>query len=490
MKTLTPILFDVLKKPKIKTYLPIFVIILFSVLLRINIGKYPYTKDEASTLLYIKRGINTFSKEFILSTKRPPFQYHLAQIMHRAGFSLNNEFLIRLPYALAGTTTIIILYLYLLKITDNKTASLFGALIFAFNGLTVALGKIVQYQPFVMLFSSICLYLFYDYYQTKSLKSLLLGSISFTLGFMFHWDIVFIGPIILFYTFKKLNPSHLFLFILSALPLLILYVLPYFKLQQGALADGYLLDRLGLINLKIINDRIKDYNYIIKLYNPFLFSSFFIFSVIFGMLSLSKNRYEYIWYIFTIGIFFLFIKSPGTHVYNALFPLVAGFSISYAVLLNKLRIFRKLFILLPIIILAFMFYQSYLIFVDFSKEYPLQKENILGLFETAEYTSENSSRYMIGFPADRYFEEAQTILKEKFLDYDDYSFITNDNTKIAEFYLDLHEGDSDKMFIFAVKDPTNFVTDAKFKEYRNKKEVLKLKNAHGRTMNKVYTWYK
>jgi 4-amino-4-deoxy-L-arabinose transferase-like glycosyltransferase len=164
---------------KKQKYIFLLLLIMVSLLLRFNIGSYAYCKDEADMLSFVKNGTNTFSKEFIFNTKRPPFQYQLAQVMQLGGVDLDNEFIMRIPFVLASLLSIIFLFLYLNRLTNNPFASFIGSMVFAVNGLTVALGKIVQYQSFVMLFSAITLYLFHIYSTKRDLKTLLLGVASF-----------------------------------------------------------------------------------------------------------------------------------------------------------------------------------------------------------------------------------------------------------------------------------------------------------------------
>ncbi len=472
-------------------YICVFVLVVFSGLLRINIGAYGYAKDEASTLTYIKKGTNTFSKEFIFKTKRPPLQYQVAQILFVLGADLDNEAIMRFPYTLAGFFSTLILFLYINRLTANPLTAVAGALLFAVNGFTVGLGKIVQYHSFVMLFSVSSLYLFHLYSKNSRLGTLILGALTFSLGFYFHWDMVFIGPIILVYLFRGLRKSHVLPFLLSVAPLLVLYIIPYILASGETGTAVYLLGRTGAVGEMSLQERLENYRYLITLYNPFLFLNFFVFALVFSVFSIIKERFEYLWLVTIVLVFLFFIKSSGTHIYVVLTPLFISFSLALDWALEKTKKVGYVIFGVPIIVLVVFFtYQSYMLFVDLEKEYPWQRETFFNQWETVEYTHENSSRYMIGFPINRYFKESAIELRKMYPDYEEFTFDTNENKKIAEYYLELDKDGSDKMFIFAVKDPASFVADTRFGKYRNKKEVLKLKNDEGRTMNKVYVWYR
>jgi len=111
--------------------------------------------------MYIKRGTNTFSKEFIFNTKRPPLQYQVAQALHMLGADLDNEFVMRLPYTLAGFFGTLVLFLYIHKLTANPLTAVAGALLYSVNGFMLGLEK-CPVPTFCMLFSALSLYLFYS----------------------------------------------------------------------------------------------------------------------------------------------------------------------------------------------------------------------------------------------------------------------------------------------------------------------------------------
>jgi len=459
--------------------------------LRANIGRYAYIKDEASTLMYIKRGTNTFSKEFIFNTKRPPLQYQVAQALHMLGADLDNEFVMRLPYTLAGFFGTLVLFLYIHKLTANPLTAVAGALLYSVNGFIVGLGKIVQYQPFVMLFSALSLYLFYSYSKNRKLRALLLGVLSFSIGFYFHWDMIFVGPIILVYFLRGVKKSHILPFLLSISPLLFLYLIPYILSPGGSLTATYLSGRAGKAGDGTLQERLENYQYLINLYNPFLFLNFFIFTLIFSIFSVFKRPFEYSWLMMLLVIFVFFIGNSGTHMYTALMALFVCFSLALDWVLEKTKKVGYVVFGIPTLVLtAFFMYQSYMLFVDLNKEYPWQRETFFNGWKNIKYTFDNSSRYMIGFPSDRYFKEASVELRKMYPDYEEFTYDSNEIKRIASYYLELRKDKSDKMFLFAVKDPASFVNDARFKQYRNRKEILKLKNSDGRTMNKVYVWYK
>jgi len=412
-------------------------------------------------------------------------------VLHVLGADLDNEFVMRFPYALAGFISTLVLFLYINRLTANPLTAVAGALLFAVNGFTVGLGKIVQYHSFVMLFSAISLYLFHSYSKSSKLKTLVAGVLAFSVGFYFHWDMVYIGPIILVYFLWGVKKNHVLAFLLSTLPLLLLYLVPYVLASGEAGTAAYLSGRAGFFGEISLRERLENYRYIINLYNPFIFLNFFVFTLAFSAFSIKKKQFEYFWLMVVALVFLFFIKNPGTHIYVATIPLFVCFSLALNRVLEKTKKIGHVALGIPILMLtAFFTYQSYMLFVDLEKEYPWQRETFFNGWETVEYTHENSSRYMIGFPINRYFKEAATELRKMYPDYEEFTFDTNENNKIAEFYLELDKDASDKMFLFAVKDPASFVVDTGFGRYRGKEEVLKLKNEERRTMNKVYVWYK
>ncbi len=195
-----------------------------------------------------------------------------------------------------------------------------------------------------------------------------------------------------------------------------------------------------------------------------------------------------VWFLFALTFFIIFVKNPGTHIYNIFIPvfILCAFSIhGISTITKKFRyITSTLGIIIAVSVISFFTYQSYLLFVDNSIEYPWEQEKIYKN-TTKPYTHQTLTNNIIGFPYNRGWYETRKYIYS-LEGFQKYTYITTDNKSSANFYLGLEYGESGKMFAIGIKTPSTFVTDYKFSQLKNKHTIKTIKNSDGQTLARIY----
>lgn len=512
---------------KNKEWLVLFVILALVAFLRFyDIGYSDFIPDETTVMTPIKANTNVFSKEFMLSQNKGPLQFWLARFFSLFVKSPFNAFSYRLPFAFANILAFLFLYLYVKSLSNSKIAGLFVVLLFGLNGFTVAFGRIVQYQSLNMLFSILALYLYRKYQLTNVFKYSVFGTLALVLSFLAHWDVFFVLPIAMYHLFFSDNPKHvgslnnekfspkersfftqnkkhLLINIILGLVLVFAFLIPYYNYTKNdASSITYLNSRVGVqsnFSVKTILDKAIYYKFFTELYNPFVYIYLFVVLSLVSVFSAKNFPYHFGWYLLVIFIFFVFVKRSGTHLYNVFLPfsIISGLTLGEISLrINK---YFKLFLILMFLpIFVFLWFQNYLIFNEYSNEYPWERENFFNDYQTQKYSQKNLTNNIVGFPISRKWHAIRDFVHEYMKsDLDSftngnilsqYTYLTNDSTSTAGFYLDLQPGLSSKTFVIGVKTPQTFANDYKFSKIKGKRTLHKVRGNDDTTVAQIYLY--
>lgn len=472
--------------------------ILASILRFSNLGYSDYTADEYGAMYW---DIETESKfpddpvQFFLTRKKGPLQYLVSAIPVYFTGDFNNALALRIPFAITSVLSVLVFYLLIKRLTKSNLVGFIAASLLMTSGFIVAFGRIAQYQNLNMLFSFVALFLYSELLVSKKhlFRKSLFGTLALCMSLLAHWDAVYavLPAAMIFVQFLK-NPEFskgfktkiLVSNILLGLLVVLLFLFPYFSSSAGG-GDGitYLTRRFGFNT----EGSLSSYLFDIKFYNPLLTTWVYVIGGVIGALFIKKSRFFVIWFLATYLFFEVFIKIPGTHIYNFLLPVF----VLVAIALNEL--IKKRFVALrsgPIlfvgVILAFLYYQAYVIYVDHTVEYPWRQEKILGL-KTESYSHDNRTRYLIGFPHKRYWEEINTFVNsQNELNNEDFGYVTNESQTISRYYMDVRYKPGRGTYAIGVKRPWSFINDAKFPQIRNKHTVHEIKNEFDETVVRIY----
>ncbi|GIW69959.1 MAG: hypothetical protein KatS3mg101_0706 [Patescibacteria group bacterium] len=444
-------------------------------------------------------------------------QFLVSEIPHQITKDFRNEYAQRLPFAIISVAAVGAFYLMVRKLTQSDKAAIISSALYLVNGFIVGFGRIAQYQNLNLLFNFLALYFYADLIrgQRNLIRSSLLGTLFFSLSILSHWDAIFILPVmvyifVVFLTRKQFSRSYkirvlLYNFGLGCL-LLLPFLIPYISASSGASDNKeYFLRRVrtGYSNKQL-------YLELIRLYNPFLFLEFVAVPALVGLVRIKKALPFLLWFVFGFAVFELVVRKPGTHIYNFVLPCIvlAGMGIH-----NLISIVPRWVKWLPttVFVLSFIFlyYQSYYLFVDHSREYPWERKELFeplrnkykhdliigGLVKnipqltTASYSIEQKLP-LFGFPHFRHWNEINDYINEQnSLFGENYGYITNEDKTISEWYIDAKYRANNGFYIIVVRNPVNFVVESTYPQYPNKDEVKRFYN-DGRWVVKIYKVYK
>ncbi|KKU48949.1 MAG: Glycosyl transferase family 39 [candidate division WWE3 bacterium GW2011_GWA2_46_9] len=264
---------------KVIKYIPVAFLGFVTVWLRFsNLWYSDYQGDEIKALFIPNPGQSVV--DFLLTQRKGPIQFLVTFLVKLVDPTYANEFLTRLPFALAGALAIYFFYKFVSRQFGKKIA-LYSSLFLSVNGIIVAFSRIAQYQSFVILFCVLALYLFSLALNCDGwrYKGIYLGAVAWALALLAHYDAVLIFPYALYLVIKwyKKHPQNALkhLAFASVVPGLLLsaFYIP-FVLSINPATKEYWADRLSGGSDKLSSSIVT-----FKTYNPKLI--FYIYSLLF-----------------------------------------------------------------------------------------------------------------------------------------------------------------------------------------------------------------
>ena len=491
---------------KIQVLLVIITIIILSVLRFWNLGYSEFIPDETTVMSPIKNG-SLFKDNFLSSQRKGPIQFLVAYSVNIFGVDPTNEFVYRFPFAVASCVALIFVFLSLYSLTNKYSVALVSTILLGVNGFIVAFGRIVQYQSFNLLFSFSALYFYSRALSPNKSDKYKLINVGIAIFLLFlstasHWDSIFFLPIFVYLGIKLFVDSkknrnlivrllivHIALLSLLFVPLLVVYLKSNFSLDSN---QSYFSGRIGVTNLsfELLSSKISQYVDKFRFYNPFFFLEVLGALFILGLFTVKKSWPSLIWLFFTLLVFIVFVKKPGTHIYNMIIPLsiisAHGFWLLTTLFKKWLVVFPTVALLVPLLFFA---YQDYLLFIEPSVAYPWEQE-LIYKYKTPKYAYNVLANNVIGFPFRRNWSEInKTVnndISSKNSTNDKYTFVTNEVTSISSYYLDIPFGYSKNMYAIGIKNPYSTVQDYSFPQYHNKTTIAKIQ-FNGTMSARVYT---
>ncbi len=403
----------------------LLVLLLLNVFLRLlQLGYSDFYGDETK-VLYLRKDVS--AAQFLLDQRKGPVQFVVAWGMEKLTGSYD-EFWTRLPYSLAGISSVIVFYFVVCNLFNKRIAAI-ASLLFSLNGFFIAFSRTAQYQSFLILFGLLAM-LFAQLYLKRNKDFLLVLSGSFlAFAFLAHWDAVFyLVPIsMLLITFDKKWKKSLLLFGVPFALVSMLYYFPY-------LYQGYFEQNVSNYILRRIDGKEQLPNnsaFTFWLYNP---SIIYYIPLVFIPCAFRKYRKGlsselvilFVWFFIPFLIFQFFFSNPGTHTQNYFVPLTVLGALGLVSFYDSFHstdlknVLKSLFLF----ILTLMFIVSSYAFVPaINTGYPWQGSNL----------EKHRNQYFIyGFPYNRGWREVRTYFEEHGWP---RSFYTNDNVDIAQYYL-------------------------------------------------------
>ncbi|GAX44341.1 hypothetical protein NIES4075_53590 [Tolypothrix sp. NIES-4075] len=418
---------------KIKNLLPLIYLIFVTFWLRLtNLSYSNYQGDEIKALYRPQAGENII--DFLLSQRKGPVQFLVTYFMSIFNPEYDNEFLIRLPFTVAGILAIYFFY-KLVKLEFGFQIAFYSSLFLSLNGLFVAFSRIVQYQSLVILFSILTLYFLSlsTKYEKWRLYGLYFGMLSWSLSILSHYDGVFIAPFVFYLIYRwyvdsnySLNSEKLkllsYAFSILLISLSIFYLPFFFSISESTKA--YWTDRISKQDVSSTR--------IFMNYNPSFIIYIYLILGLLGLFRIKQNFSVLLWFLFPFLSLEILVSNSGTHIYTYVLPLCIlmafGLKVLQAFTLNK---FPKQFKYINLVFSSFIYISfflfSNLLFVDHAKEYPWETKNILFM-----KIKRQSRQSLFGFPYYRHWEKIGAYLKS--IGNNGY-FITNEKASITRYYI-------------------------------------------------------
>ncbi len=422
------------------TYLPLLFFVIITLYLRLaNLGYSDYLADEALALIRLAPGQSLLN--LILSKPRGPLQYIITYLIGLVVHGYANAFWTRLPFALAGSLGIFVFYALIKRLYGAK-AALYAALLLTTNGLLVGLHRVVQYQPFTLLFSLLALFAFTLAIQAERWKfaGLYAGMACWALAILSHYDGVFIAPFAgyLLHTWYRQNTAsptatRLRNMLLPGGIAALLVAAVYAPLIVGLLTDkqAYLLERLsGAADSAPPAGSLA----IFQLYNPLLAVYLYPLLGALSLLDVRRALPALLWFLFPWIVMEAVLSDPGTHIYTYLVPAAVLMGLGLARLEDRLAGAKPLLsrlapVMLGVVVLFFAAIGHFL-FVDHTPEYPRQARRIL--FWTSVEPTKDRRVWLYGFPYNRNWAD----IGEYVTTHESNGFFaTNEDKDIAGFYV-------------------------------------------------------
>ena len=394
----------------------LFLVILFliTVLPRfLGLGYSEFYGDETKAIYWNKAVPAT---QFLLNQRKGPVQFLVVWFMEKVSGGFG-EFAIRLPFAVAGTLSVFVLY-FVVRKWFNWRVAFIAAFLFSINGIFIAFSRTAQYQSFLWLFGFLAIW-------AAQNKRFFFAGTFLALGFLSHYDAIFFAIPVLYTLlpyFKK-NLKNLTYF---AIPLVLLvgsFYAPYFLGGNfGNYTSNYIQKRMSQ------QESAFSSLYTYSVYNPYVISlPIVLLGALFFVFHGGKNEKVLfgLWFGLPFVVFELVFRSPGTHIQQYLIPLIimSGYVINE--LIGLVKKWGTNDIVLAIFVVAGLGYlcYSFSTFIPaLNKGYPWRNEELGRL---------NQSLYLYGFPYHRGWKQ----VNEHLTSVNDNEFYTNDNLIIASYYL-------------------------------------------------------
>lgn len=397
-----------------------------------DLGYSHFYGDETKTL-YLDKTVTAVN--FILDQRKGPVQFLVAWFMEKVSGGYN-EFYIRLPFAIAGTLSVLVLYLLSKKFFGVK-AALISTFLYSVSGFSVAFSRTAQYQSFLMLFGLLSVYLFITALETKKSSWYVISALAFVCAMYSHYDaIFFLIPIVyMFFAQDKKDLTNLLrFFILPTIILLSVFYVPY-------VVRGYLItNTLNYVGRRITGDEYGSNSsvYTFFVYNPlFIHYLYVLLAILYILFFRAKDKIRNLflyWFFITFFFFDGIVANPGTHIQNYLLPLyiISGQSIVWILSLIKNKPIKYLLSFICLIFGLSILMTSLFVYVPkVNKGYPWKNSQLFGV-SFKPVNKQAHHLYLYGFPYNRNWDGIRDYLYNRG---GVRGYYTNDSAVMSNYYL-------------------------------------------------------
>jgi hypothetical protein len=433
-------------------------------------------------------------------------QFLLTYLVKPLSDNYRDVLVTRLPFTLAGLLAIFVFY-KLVDLHYGKKTALLAALLFTTNGIFIGLLRVVQYQPYVMLFCLLALYSFSLAASRKewTQRGIYAGMLCWGVALGTHYDGVFIAPFAFYLLFRWYGKNaglpartrliHLAIPAGLCAVLLAAFYIPLF-LSASQDTYAYWLGRITETS-EIVHPSSSIFTF--QVYNPLLTLYLYVPAGLLSLLQIKKIWPVLAWFLFPWIILEVIVRDPGTHIYTYLIPatlLVTFGLLTFEELLEKAiggRIGNLVNLAFLSLAILFMAGVNHLIFVDHSPEYPWEQRRVL--FWVIGKPDQTYVLWQYGFPYYRHWREISDYVcaAQSLSCTDPYAtqgyFSTNEDKILASYYLPMQFDIDQSGYYVHINNPKNFkesVAKEKVKYWIKNHPPVKVYENDGRVVAQLY----
>jgi predicted membrane channel-forming protein YqfA (hemolysin III family) len=464
---------------KILKFIPLAFLIFASLWLRlVNLGYSDYVGDETKAL-YLPAPSQSLIN-YLFMQRKGPTQFLVTYLIKPFSDNYRDVLVTRLPFTLVGLVAIFFFY-KLVDLNYGKKIALLASLLFTLNGIFIGLMRVVQYQPYVMLFSMLALY-FFSLAQSREkwkFRGVYAGMLCWAAAMGTHYDGVFIAPFAFYLLYRwyqqnadmtvRARLKHLGVPVAVCAVLLAAFYVPlFFFASQDTYA--YWMGRIT-VTPEIAHPSSSIFTF--NVYNPLLTLYLYIPAGLLSLLKIKKIWPILAWFLFPWIVLEGIVRDPGTHIYTYIIPailLVAFGLLAFEELLEKVlggRLGQVVNLAFLGFVFLFMAGVDHLIYVDHSPEYPWEQRRVL--FWVIGKPDPTYFLWEYGFPYNRHWREiSDYVCSEQHIQCGDpYAtdgyFSTNEDKVIAGYYMPMQFDIDQSGYYVQIIHPTNF-KETVFKE--------------------------
>jgi hypothetical protein len=190
-----------LRPASTRTWVWLAVLVLLTILSRLpGLGYHELHGDETMVLHKAKWAI-WGADDVLARHAKGPGEIAVAMVVYRA-LGTANEATTRLPFALMGMFSVLAVALLGRRMFSNEpgmagTVGFWAGLLLAANGFVLALSRIVQYQPAVLLLSILSVLCAWEFSRSGEGRWLALVALFSGFGVLLHYEYALMAPVLL-----------------------------------------------------------------------------------------------------------------------------------------------------------------------------------------------------------------------------------------------------------------------------------------------------
>ncbi len=173
-------------------------VILLGLVLSLRLPRLGYSEfheDEVEVLSLVTRVLGGEDYAIFLHRKGPV--QTLVPLMVWLNTTRVTEWIARFPFALASALGVMVIYLLTTRLS-NRWAGLLAGLLLAINGLSIAFGRLVQYQAVILFLAPLAIWAFWYARLKKAYSWIIIGALFLAVCTLAHYDSLLYLPIILY----------------------------------------------------------------------------------------------------------------------------------------------------------------------------------------------------------------------------------------------------------------------------------------------------